>query len=228
VPLQVLIAHAGMPLGPERLSNVAKVTSLVTWSERTPVAVMMSSTDASSDRVNGTDVLRPARIELTPLAPLDARWYAVLVDPLPPGTLTTGVFTPVGTTGIAARFSPVSDPRLARVGRCFGDGRGDKMTVEFSEPISAFGPGDLVVTAGSVCDFYLPAGAGSATGRFSTACPNIDRSAAVQVTLGPLTAVTGLPVKGAGTTRTFPAASFGPPLPASRANGGCDGVTVDD
>ncbi len=210
-PLQVLVDNFGRPVGEKVLANVAAAVRLMTWPERGEVAVKVIVTDTKERREDGFQVVLPAVITVAPVAPLESRWYALTVAPLPDGLTMakTAVFTNYSGAGIASRFATGSDPRIARVRRCGSGSAGGKIIIDFSERVKTSPLNIVSARADLPCNVFVPGPESGTSESITALCDSLDRGKAVEIMLGPLTSQSGVSVRDTGLLRVEPS-SFVP------------------
>jgi hypothetical protein len=157
-------------------------------------------------RENGNQVFGQAIIELAPTTPLESRWYALTVDPLPAGLRTGPWVVKVGSSGIASRFAIGSDPRLARVHRCLDDKGGGKVVLEFSEPVVTTSM-NVSVRADSACSLLLDTVPST---KVYADCETLASTGRLHITLTDIVGASGVSLKNAGDATSLDPALFSP------------------
>lgn len=132
-PLTVTVFNHGSPVGKKALDAIAQSVKLKRWPELTDVPLQVTNI-ADASGVQQADQF--AHITFASQEPLTDRWYALLVDRLPPGIqwpeFTNLYDLPAG--GKATRFRIGSEPVVASV-RVYSKGIGDVAYVDFSERV---------------------------------------------------------------------------------------------
>ncbi len=126
--------------------------------------------EAPPDVPKGTVVQPAPRIEnpgrvfvdLSPTAPLAARWYVVGVDRLPDSAIgmPSQIAAPVKLGAAYARFNPKSDPVLDRVAICDKGGKSSRIVAHFTEPVTLNDTSAKLIevsgNAGEKCNVVMP------------------------------------------------------------------------
>jgi hypothetical protein len=211
-PLQVLVDNSGSAVGKTLLGAIAAKVRIVSWPEQVVLAANVTVTDATERRENGYQVFGPAVIAISPAAPLESRWYALVVDEIPTGVEAAPVALAAkfGKAGMAARFATGSDPKLARIRRCLNPAGGGKIVLDFSERIQAGSMSAIAIRMNSHCVVQVPSSDSGTSETVTAVCDALDRSMPVQLTLGNLRAASGAPMAAAAATAMVGAQSFSP------------------
>lgn len=169
--------------------------SLRRWPDLTVVA-----TDIAIDGVGGADIATRGRtfFQLSPKAPLEDRWYAVVLESLPSQVdLPAPVESKRLQTGmVVSRFRPGSEAVLRRIRYCEPDSK-NVVLLEFSEPVT-IGKGAVSLSAAGLPDCEPSLASGSELTVLQHKCSTnlVHGKLSAFIGAGVKHASTGLPVAG--------------------------------
>jgi len=128
------VRHSGLPVGAS-LETLSAYVSLKTWPELAPVPFSI----AAHDLISTPGDIQDARIELVPSVSLEDRWYALVLDKLPPGfQLPFAKLTfSFGGAAYIARFRTSSGPFVVDARLCGDISRQTKVALVLSERVLA-------------------------------------------------------------------------------------------
>lgn len=211
-PLRVVMDNGSLEVPAALLEPIAAQVRLVSWPEGAPVAVTTQlQAFAASYGPSGFPVFDMGTITVTPVLPLEDRWYFLHLPSVPAGVDVAGTMQVrrLSDGRVGTRFTVASDPRMTWIRRCVIPGTPGKVVVDFSEVVALDSADALTVDASGRCQRAVGSNGADLGMTFSFACSGLTTGTPVRVFVAStVTGIGGRPVRGGGRAIDIPSTSF--------------------